>query len=171
VQDYTFLWWDVRPHPNLGTIEIRCCDAQTRLDHTIALTALIQAMCKELAEHYEAGFEFGTFPHELLDENKWLAARYGLTGDLIDLPHSARVPARELARRLVERLRPHARELGAERELEGVLEMVEGGTGAERQLADWRADRDLRELVRKIVASTARGTRGRIDDSSAPART
>ena len=81
------------------------------------------------------------------------------------------MPARELARRLVERLRPHARELGAERELEGVLEMVEGGNGAERQLADWRADRDLRALVRKIVASTARGTRGRIDDSSAPART
>jgi glutamate---cysteine ligase / carboxylate-amine ligase len=171
VQDYTFLWWDVRPHPNLGTIEIRCCDAQTRLDHTIALTALIQAMCKELAEHYEAGFELGAFPHELLDENKWLAARYGLTGELIDLPHSARVPARELARRLVERLRPHAGELGAERELEGVLEMTEGGNGAERQLADWRADRDLRELVRKIVASTARGTRGRIDDSSARART
>ena len=53
--DYTFLWWDVRPHPNLGTVEVRSCDAQTRLEHTIALAALIQAMCKELAEHYEAG--------------------------------------------------------------------------------------------------------------------
>jgi glutamate---cysteine ligase / carboxylate-amine ligase len=166
VTDYTFLWWDVRPHPNLGTVEIRSCDAQTRLDHTVALTALIQSMCKELAEHHEAGFELGTFPHELLEENKWLAARYGLGGELIDLPQSARVPARELARRLVERLRPHAHELGSERELETVIELIEGGTGAERQLADWRADRDLRELVGKIVASTARGTRGRIDDSS-----
>src|SRR5438270_7737219 len=110
VQDYTYLWWDVRPHPNLGTIEVRCCDSQTRLDHTIAITALVQAMCRELAEHYDAGFELGTFPHELLEENKWLAARYGLTGELIDLPQSARVPARELARRIVERLRPHAQE-------------------------------------------------------------
>jgi carboxylate-amine ligase len=168
IPDYTFLWWDVRPHPNLGTIEVRCCDSQTRLDHTIAITALIQAMCKELAEHYEAGFELGSFPHELLEENKWLAARYGLTGELIDLPQSARVPARELARRLVERLRPHAQELGSVRELEAVFELIEGGTGAERQLADWRADRDLRALVRKIVASTARGTRGRVD---APTRT
>jgi carboxylate-amine ligase len=120
-------------------------------------------MCKELVEHYEAGFELGSFPHELLEENKWLAARYGLTGELIDLPQSARVPARELARRLVERLRPHAQQLGSVRELDAVSELIEGGTGAERQLADWRADRDLRALVRKIVASTARGTRGRVD--------
>jgi glutamate---cysteine ligase / carboxylate-amine ligase len=167
VEDYTFLWWDVRPHPKLGTIEIRSCDAQTRLDHTIALTALVQAMCKELAEHYEAGFELGTFPHELLEENKWLAARYGLGGELIDLPRSTRVPARELARRLVERLRPHARELGSERELDAVIELVDGGTGAERQLADWRADRDLRELVQKIVESTCHGLRGRTGDTGA----
>ncbi len=165
VPDYTFLWWDVRPHPKLGTVEIRCCDSQTRLDHTIALVALIQSMAKELADHYEAGLELGTFPQELLEENKWLAARYGLGGELIDLPQSTRVPARELARRLVERLRPHARELGSQRELELVIEVVEGGSGAERQLADWRADRDLRALVRKIVASTAQGTGGRIDDA------
>jgi carboxylate-amine ligase len=156
VPDYTFLWWDVRPHPKLGTVEIRSCDAQTHLEHTIGLTALIQAMCKELAEHYEAGFELGTFPHELLEENKWLAARHGLTGELIDLPKSSRVAARELARRLVERMRPHARELGAERELDAVTDLVDHGTGAERQLAEWRADRDLRALVRKIVEATAR---------------
>ena len=169
VADYTYLWWDVRPHPNFGTVEVRCCDAQTRLDHTIAITALIQAMCKELAEHYEAGYELGTYPHELLEENKWLAARHGLTGELIDLPQSSRVSARELARRLIERLSPHAQELGSRRALETVAELIEGGTGAERQLADWRADRDLRALVRKIVASTARGTKGRID--APPTRT
>ncbi len=55
VPDYTYLWWDVRPHPNLGTVEVRSCDAQTRLEHTIAITALIQAMAKELCEHFEAG--------------------------------------------------------------------------------------------------------------------
>jgi glutamate---cysteine ligase / carboxylate-amine ligase len=169
VPDYTFLWWDVRPHPKFGTIEIRSCDAQTRLEHTVGLASLIQAMAKELAEHYEAGYELGTYPHELLEENKWLAARYGLGGELIDLPHSSRVPARELARRLVDRLRPHARELGSEREFEAVTDLIEGGTGAERQLVEWRADRDLRALVRKIAASTARGVTGRIGDTSARA--
>jgi glutamate---cysteine ligase / carboxylate-amine ligase len=167
VPDYTFLWWDVRPHPKLGTIEIRSCDAQTRLEHTVGLAALAQAMAKELAEHYEAGYELGTFPHELLEENKWLAARYGLGGELIDLPHSSRVPARELARRLVDRLRPHARELGSERELEAVTELIEGGTGAERQLSEWRADRDLRALVRKIADSTAREVTGRLGETGA----
>jgi glutamate---cysteine ligase / carboxylate-amine ligase len=171
VPDYTFLWWDVRPHPKFGTIEIRSCDAQTRLEHTIGLAALIQAMAKELAEHHEAGYELGAFPHELLEENKWLASRYGLAGELIDLPQSKRVPARELARRIVERLQPHARELGSERELEAVTELIDGGTGAERQLAEWRANRDLRELVRKIVASTARGVTGRIGEAGARAGT
>ena len=169
VPDYTFLWWDVRPHPNLGTVEIRSCDAQTRLEHTLAIAALIQAMCKELAEHYEAGYELGSYPQELLEENKWLAARYGMAGELIDLPQSSRVAAADLARRLVERLRPHARELGSERELEAITDLVEGGTGAERQLAEWRADRDMRGLVRKIAASTARGVTGRIGGTSARA--
>jgi glutamate---cysteine ligase / carboxylate-amine ligase len=161
VPDYTFLWWDVRPHPNLGTIEIRSCDAQTRLEHTLALVALIQAMCKELAEHYEAGYELGTFPQELLEENKWLAARYGLSGELIDLPQSSRVGADELSRRLIQRLRPHARELGSERELEVVTELIEAGTGAQRQLAEWRANRDMVALVQRIVEATAAGVTGR----------
>jgi glutamate---cysteine ligase / carboxylate-amine ligase len=162
VSDYTFLWWDVRPHPKLGTVEVRSCDAQTRLEHTVAIAALIQAMAKELCEHFEAGRKLGTFPAELLEENKWLAARYGMQGELIDLPSSARVPAADLARRLAERLRPHARELGSEREFEALDRVIEGGTGAERQLADWRANRDLVALVRHIVEATAAPVTGRV---------
>ena len=82
-----------------------------------------------------------------------------MQGELIDLPSSNRIPTADLARRLVERLHPHARELGAERELEGVTELIERGTGANRQLADWRANRDMVALVRSIVAATAAGRR------------
>jgi glutamate---cysteine ligase / carboxylate-amine ligase len=167
VEDYTYFWWDVRPHPNLGTVEVRVCDAQTRLEHTIAIAALVQSMCKELAEHHEAGYELGTYPQEMLEENKWLAARYGLQGELVDLPQSSRVAATELALRLVERLSPHAEELGCLRELETIEHMVERGTGAQRQLAVWRADRDLRSLVRKIVEATAVGVTGRVAGSEA----
>jgi carboxylate-amine ligase len=162
VDDYTYFWWDVRPHPNLGTVEIRVCDAQTRLEHTIALAALIQAMCKELVEHHDAHHELGTYPREMLDENKWLAARYGLEGELVDLPQSSRVASIDLARRLVERLRPHARELNCEREFEGIEDLIERGTGAARQLAVWRANRDMRLLVRKIVEATSIGVTGRV---------
>jgi carboxylate-amine ligase len=119
-------------------------------------------MAKELAEHFDQGYELGTFPAELLEENKWLAARHGMHGELIDLPTSRRVPAAELARRLVERLTPHARELGSERELEGVIDLVERGTGADRQLAQWRANRDMVALVRSLVDAAAAGVRGRV---------
>jgi carboxylate-amine ligase len=85
-----------------------------------------------------------------------------MAGDLIDLPKSSRCSTKELARRLVERLRPHARELGSERELEVVTDMVEAGTGADRQIAEWRANRDLRALVQKIVEATGRGITGQI---------
>jgi glutamate---cysteine ligase / carboxylate-amine ligase len=162
VEDYTYFWWDVRPHPNLGTVEVRVCDAQTRLEYTITLAALIQSMCKELAEHYEAGYELSTYPREMLEENKWLAARYGIEGELVDLPQRTRCTANDLAGRLVERLHPHAEELGCARELEGVEDMVERGTGAQRQLAVWRADRDLRTLMRKIAEATAVGLAGRV---------
>jgi carboxylate-amine ligase len=162
VEDYTYFWWDVRPHPKLGTVEVRVCDAQTRLEHTLGLAALVQAMCKELAEHYAAGYQLGTYPQEMLEENKWLAARYGIEGELVDLPQSSRVRAIELAQRLVERLRPHARELGGERELEAIEDVIERGTGAQRQLAVWRADRDMRALARKLIAATALGVTGRI---------
>jgi glutamate---cysteine ligase / carboxylate-amine ligase len=167
VEDYTYFWWDVRPHPNLGTVEVRVCDAQTRLEHTIALASLVQAMCKELAEHYDAGFELSTYPREMLEENKWLASRYGLEGELVDLPHGTRVAAIDLARRLAERLRPHARELNCEREFEGIEDLIERGTGARRQLAVWRADRDLHSLVRKIVEATAVGVTGRVGGDQA----
>jgi glutamate---cysteine ligase / carboxylate-amine ligase len=155
VPDYTYLWWDVRPHPNLGTVELRSCDAQTRLEHTVAIAALAQAMAKELAEHFEAGYQLAGFPNELLEENKWLAARYGMQGELIDLPQSARIPTADLARRLAERLRPHARELGSEREFAILEDLIEHGSGADRQLAEYRANRDMVALVRAIVAATA----------------
>jgi carboxylate-amine ligase len=155
MEDYTWLWYDVRPHPNFGTVEVRAMDAQTRVEHTLALAALIQAMAKELAEHWEAGGELGHYPHEMLDENKWLAARHGLDGELVDLPGQRPVPARELARRLYDRLREHAQDLGSGAELEGILDLVERGNGAHRQRVVFEANHDYAEVLREIVAATS----------------
>ena len=88
IGDYTYLWYDVRPHPNFGTVEIRVMDSQTRVEQTLALAALVQAMVKELCEHYESGEELSRYPYEMLDENKWLAARHGLDAQLVDLPEA-----------------------------------------------------------------------------------
>jgi glutamate---cysteine ligase / carboxylate-amine ligase len=154
MEDYTWLWFDVRPHPNLGTVEIRAMDAQTRVEHTLGLAALIQAMCKELSEHFESGKRLGRFPDEMLDENKWLAARHGLDGELIDLPERRRVASKDLARRLVDRLRDHARDLGSEAELEGVTDLIDRGSGAHRQRVVYEANRDYHEVMREIVDAT-----------------
>jgi glutamate---cysteine ligase / carboxylate-amine ligase len=151
IPDYTYLWYDVRPHPNFGTVEIRVMDSQTRVEHTLAIAALIQAMVKELAEHYEAGESLSRYPYEMLDENKWLAARHGLTGDLVDLPKTDRVGAAELARRLTDRLRPHSEELGSAEEFDVLADILDNGTGSARQTVVYEANHDLREVAREIV--------------------
>ena len=155
MEDYTYLWYDVRPHPRFGTVEIRACDAQTRVEHTLGLAALVQAMVKELAEHYDAGIPLTEYPWQMLDENKWLAARHGMDGELVDLPTSERVTSKALAARLLERLRPHAEELGAADALDGVQDLLDRGTGAHRQIVVYEANNDLREVMREIVEATA----------------
>jgi carboxylate-amine ligase len=155
MEDYTWLWYDVRPHPNFGTVEVRVCDSQTRVEHTLALAALVQAMVKELCEHYEAGAALGDYPWQMLDENKWLAARHGLDGELVDLPSTERVATKALARRLVDRLREHAEDLGSAAELEAIDDLLARGNGAQRQLVVYEANHDLREVMAEIVAATA----------------
>jgi glutamate---cysteine ligase / carboxylate-amine ligase len=155
IEDYTYLWHDVRPHPNFGTIEVRVMDSQTHLEHTLGLAALVQAMAKELAEHYEAGQQLSDYPFEMLDENKWLAARHGLDGELVDLPSFERVSTRALARRLLDRMREHAQDLGSANDLEAVDDLLERGNGAARQVVVYEANHDFREVMAEIVAATA----------------
>jgi glutamate---cysteine ligase / carboxylate-amine ligase len=155
MEDYTYLWHDVRPHPKLGTVEVRVCDSQTRVEHTLGLAALIQAMVRELCIHFEEGTPLRDYPWEMLDENKWLAARHGLDGELIDLPDASRVPARELTRRLLDRLREHAQDLGSLDDFEAVEDLLAKGNGAARQVVVYEANRDLREVVAEIVKATA----------------
>jgi carboxylate-amine ligase len=130
-------------------------DSQTRVEHALALAALIQAMVKELAEHYEAGEHLTDYPWQMLDENKWLAARHGLDGEIIDLPSSERVSTRALAKRLMDRLRGHAQDLGSAAELEGIRDLIDRGNGAARQIVVYEANHDFREVMAEIVAATA----------------
>jgi glutamate---cysteine ligase / carboxylate-amine ligase len=155
IEDYTYLWYDVRPHPNFGTVEIRVMDSQTRIEHTLALAALVQALVKELSEHFDAGKRLSTYPYEMLDENKWLAARHGLDQELVDLPRTKRVSTRELALRVLERIRPHAEELGSEGELAGIEDLLDRGNGASRQMVVYEANQDLREVVGEIIDKTS----------------
>jgi carboxylate-amine ligase len=156
IADYTHIWWDIRLHPRLGTVEIRICDAVTRVEDAAAIAAYCQALVKLLSEQYEAGEEIPSYHRILTSENKWLAARYGLEAPVMDLATGRRnrVPVSRLVRRTVNQIRPHARELGSERELEGVLDILSRGSSAERQLRVFNANRDIVEVAREIADAT-----------------
>jgi carboxylate-amine ligase len=154
IQDYTYLWYDVRPHPAFGTVEVRVMDGQTRVEHTLGLAALVQALVKELCEHYEAGKKLARYPYEMLDENKFIAARHGLDGELVDLPKPTRVPTKQLARRVLDRVRKHAEELGSVDELDCVEDILDNGNGGSRQRIVYEANHDLREVMAEIVEKT-----------------
>jgi carboxylate-amine ligase len=156
IADYTHIWWDIRLHPRLGTIEIRICDAVTRVEDAVAIAAYCQALVKQLCERHETGEEIPSYHRILTSENKWLAARYGLEAPVMDLARESRnrVPVARLIRRTVTELRPHARELGSERELEGVLAILGRGSSSDRQLRIYNANRDIVEVAREIAVAT-----------------
>ena len=145
-----------RPHPRWGTVEIRICDAVTRVEDAIAIAAYCQALVKHLSERYDAGEPIPSYHRILTSENKWLAARYGLEAPIMDLAtgRRIRVPIAKLVRRSLRELEPHARELGSERELEGIEALLDRGNSAERQLRIFNANRDIVEVARAIADAT-----------------
>ncbi len=156
IADYTHIWWDIRLHPRLGTVEVRICDAVTRVEDAVALTAFCQALVKLYCEQYDRGDEIPSYHRILTTENKWLAARYGLEAPVMDLATGRRnrVAIAQLIRRTLRDLEPHARELGSEAELEGVREILARGNGADRQRRIFNANRDIFEVVREIADAT-----------------
>ncbi|MEJ7892909.1 MAG: YbdK family carboxylate-amine ligase [Solirubrobacteraceae bacterium] len=151
IEDHTWFWWDVRIAPTHGTVEVRAMDTQTRVDHAIGFAALVQALVRQLAEDGEAP---GDAPDEILGENKWRAARYGLEGELVDLPSADRVPAVDLARRVLDRAREHAADLGAADALAALDELLEAGNGAMRQRRVYAANHDFAELLGHLADAT-----------------
>lgn len=148
VPEPTFLWWDVRPQPRFGTVEVRIMDAQTTLADTAAIAALVQCIVRaevEAGTHLER-----PMPQEVLSENRFLAARDGMDADLIEPELDRRVPARELLADLVVICRPHAQDLGCEAELDRVPELGQR-TGAQHQLDLYRSLESLPRVVRALA--------------------
>ena len=144
----SFLWWDVRLRPSFGTVEIRAIDAQTTSGRSVALAGLVQSIARlELEE----GYHDAALIHapELLDENRFLASRDGMSASLLDPIRETRVPAREQLSDLLDAVRPHAQDLGAEDALEVVAQMAER-TGAERQRSHAREGR-LEDVLRMLT--------------------
>jgi carboxylate-amine ligase len=153
------VWWDLRPHPDFGTIEFRMCDAAPSVRETVALAALAQtlvAWCDELAD---AGALPVPAREWTVRENRWLAARFGIDAELIvEHPESGdpeRLPIRELVLDLITQLTPTAARLGTTEQLHDVATILEVGTGASRQRAVVEAGGTLLDVVHHLVESLA----------------
>ena len=156
--DSTYIWWDLRPHPRLGTIEVRICDAQASIETVSGIVALAQSLVATLAEAHEAGETARVQPVTLVDENKWRATRDGLDARLIDLEHDTERSAREAVMTIVERSEAAARRLGCADELESVERILAGGTGADEQLRVYEETGSLLAVAQWIAKETVEGT-------------
>ena len=151
------IWWDIRLHPFFDTLEFRICDAQSRVDDTIALAALMQAVIFKLHKLLRQNVSFRIYRRRIIDENRWRASRYGLDGKLIDFGQRREVDTRSLIHEILEFVAPEVDELGSRREIEHIERILMGGTGADRQLAVWERTHDMKAVVDQIVAETYDG--------------
>src|SRR5438874_11027826 len=148
------IWWDIRLHPFFDTLEVRICDAQSRVDDTMAMAALIQAIVVKLHKLLRRNTTFRVYRRRLIDENRWRASRYGLDGMLIDFGREAEVDTRELLSELLDFVATEVDELGSHEEIAHLEKIMREGTGADRQIAVWENQHNMHDVVDLIVNET-----------------
>jgi glutamate---cysteine ligase / carboxylate-amine ligase len=151
------IWWDIRLHPFFDTLEFRICDAQSRVDDTIALAALMQAVVVKLHKLRRQNVTFRMYRRRLIDENRWRASRYGIDGKLIDFGRKCEMDERELLHEMLEFIATEVNELGSHAEVAHIEKIMREGTGADRQLTVWERTHDMKAVVDHIVKETYEG--------------
>lgn len=153
-------WWDVRPSPGFGTLEVRICDGPATISETVAIVALLRCLLAKLDEDAVNGRRFEPTPTWMMRENKWRAARYGLEADIVDVDGHSRPLRGELAR-LLQELAPTSRRLGCAKELESVGRILEGGGSSARQRAEYARSQSHAAVAAALINEFQ-------DDLSAP---
>ena len=153
----THIWWDVRPSEKFPTLEIRIPDMCTRVEETLCLAALVQAIVAKLVQLRQGNQTWRVYRKNLLDENKWRAVRYGISEKLIDFGKRKEVVFLLLAEELLAWVDDVVDELGSRAEVEYVHTILSHGTSADRQLATYHREMDLRAVVDQVVAETQEG--------------
>lgn len=148
------IWWDIRPHPTFPTLEFRVCDIPTRVDDTIAIAALCQAIVAKLNKLIDKNLGFRLYRRALIQENKWRAVRYGLSGKLLDLGKQKEVPVKELIYELLEFVDDVVEDLGSRKEIEHIHVILQRGTSADEQLKVFAETDDLKAVVDRLIINT-----------------
>ena len=155
INDGKKIWWDCRPHPYFPTLEFRICDIPTRVDDTIAIAALFQAIVAKLYKLMDSNMGFRLYRRMLIQENKWRAVRYGLQGKMIDFGKNKEVPVVDLIRELLDFVDDVVDELDSRKEIEHIHTILERGTSADEQLRVYKETNDLKAVVDRLIELTA----------------
>jgi glutamate---cysteine ligase / carboxylate-amine ligase len=148
------VYWDVRPHPVFPTLEFRICDIPTRVDDTIAIAALFQALVAKVNKLLDQNLTFRLHHKMLIEENKWRAVRYGLDGKMIDFGKEKEVPVRELIQELLEFVDDVTDDLRSRKEIRHIHTILDRGTSADEQLRVWRETGDMKAVVDHLIKMT-----------------
>jgi carboxylate-amine ligase len=158
IPDGSKIWWDVRPNWSYPTLEFRVCDVSTRIEEAVCLAAIFQAIVAKLWKLRRDNMTFRVYAHDLIEENKWRAVRYGLDGKLIDFGKQQELPARELIREMIEWfIGDVVDELGSRKEIEYAYHILQEGSSADRQLATFERTGDLKAVVDQLIQETSEG--------------
>jgi glutamate---cysteine ligase / carboxylate-amine ligase len=149
------IYWDLRPHPFFPTLEFRVCDIPTRVDDTVAIAALFQAICAKLHKLIDQNLGFREYRRMYIQENKWRAVRWGLHGKLLDLGKQKEVPAVDLIRELLDFVDDVVDELDSREEIEHIHTILERGTSADEQLRVYAENNnDFKPVVDMLIKNT-----------------
>ncbi len=148
------IWWDVRPHPFFPTLEFRVCDIPTRVDDTLAVAALFQAIVCKLDRLIDKNLGFRLYRRALIQENKWRAVRWGLDGKMVDFGKQKEVPVRDLILELLEFVDDVLDDLGSRKDVEHVHTILERGTSADEQLQVYQETGSLQAVVDRLIERT-----------------
>ncbi len=152
------IWWDIRPHPIFPTLEVRVCDIPMRVEETVTLAALMQAIAAKLYKLRSKNLGYRNYRRALIMENKWRASRYGVKGKLVDFGMEMEKDESLLIEELVEFVDDVVDDLGSRKYIEeGVKKILQNGTGADRQLAVWNKTHDIKKVVDYICDETEVG--------------
>jgi len=145
------IWWDVRPHHDFGTVEIRVMDQPLNMRHLLGLVALAQSLVAGISAEIDRGaYLFDCHPM-IAKQNKWHAVRYGMDATFIDPDTLLAVPAQQVAKRLIDRCTPYAERLGCVEQLRYLDDILDEGTGARRQRQAFMETGDLKDVVRFMI--------------------
>src|SRR5881392_3363863 len=154
INDGKKIWWDLRPHPFFPTLEFRICDIPTRVDDTVAIAALFQAIVAKLTKLIDKNLGFRLYRRMLIQENKWRAVRWGLDGKMIDFGKQKEVPTRDLVLELLDFVDDVLDDLGSRKEVEHIHTILERGTSADEQLRVFNETNDLKAVVDRLMELT-----------------